>query len=95
VVLVKGSPRMSDARTKGADGDDRHGDTAVAGLMMWAAAREEAAPAAGESVAPSADTYRATGFGRGGSTSMFGKRADLQTSLVTPHARPGRHDGTR
>lgn len=50
VVLVAGSPRVSDVRTKGSDGGDRHGDAAVAGVLCWAAARQEAPPAAGESV---------------------------------------------
>jgi len=50
VVLVAGCPRMSDARTKGSDGGDRHGDAAIAGVLMWAAARQEAQPAAGETV---------------------------------------------
>lgn len=50
VVLVAGAPRVSDARTKGSDGGDRHGDAAVAGVLMWAAGRQEAPPAAGESV---------------------------------------------
>jgi len=95
VVLVKGSPRMSDARTKGADGGDRHGDTAVSGVLMWAAARQEAQPAAGESVEPEADTYRAAGFGRRASTSMFANRADAQRGAVSAAERPGRHDGTR
>ncbi|HEY4145178.1 hypothetical protein [Pinirhizobacter sp.] len=85
VVLVKGSPRMSDARTKGMDGGFRHGDTAVSGVLMWAAARDEVQPAAGESVAATAGTYRATGFGRGGVSSMFGKRADS----VGPQSRSG------
>jgi phage FluMu gp28-like protein len=94
VVLVKGSPRMSDARTKGADGGDRHGDTAVSGVLMWAAARQEAQPAAGESVEPDTDTYRAAGFGRR-STAMFGNRADAQRGVLSRAERPGRHDGTR
>ncbi|URX63264.1 hypothetical protein KR767_04125 [Luteibacter anthropi] len=86
VVLVKGSPRMSDARTKGMDGGFRHGDTAVSGVLMWAAARDEAQPSAGESVDASGDTYRPTGFGRAGSASMFGKRA----TLFGPESRSGR-----
>ncbi len=50
VVLVAGAPRVSDARTKGSDGGDRHGDAAVAAVLMWAAGRQETPPAAGESV---------------------------------------------
>lgn len=52
VVLVAGAPRVSEARTKGSDGGDRHGDAAVAGVLMWAASRQESPPAAGESVDP-------------------------------------------
>lgn len=95
VVLVKGSPRMSDARTKGSDGGDRHGDTAVSGVLMWAAAREEAQPAAGESVEADADTYRAAGFGRGRGSSMFANRVDALRGPVSASERPGRHDGTQ
>lgn len=83
VVLVKGSPRMSDARTKGSDGGDRHGDTAVSGVLMWAAAREETQPAAGESIEPDHDTYRAAGFARGQRNPMFADRAGARM-----HARP-------
>lgn len=50
VVLVAGCPRMSDARTKGSDGGDRHGDAAIAGVLMWAAVRQEGQPAAGETI---------------------------------------------
>lgn len=41
VVLSKGNPTMSDARVKGSDGLPRHGDSAIAGLLAWAATREE------------------------------------------------------
>ena len=43
VVLHKGVPAMSDARVKGSDGEFRHGDLAVAGVLGWAALREETA----------------------------------------------------
>lgn len=65
VVLVGGCPRVNDARTKGSDGGDRHGDAAIAGVMMWAAAREEAQPAAGETVeATAADLIPDSMLGR-------------------------------
>lgn len=35
VVLVKGRPAMADEETTGVDGQKRHGDTAVAGLLAW------------------------------------------------------------
>lgn len=50
VVLHQGSPRMSDGRDRGTDGMYRHGDSAIAGLMAWAAALEETEPAAGANI---------------------------------------------
>ncbi|SBW11992.1 Mu-like prophage FluMu protein gp28-like protein [uncultured Alphaproteobacteria bacterium] len=50
VVLHNGNPTMADTRIKGSDGLPRHGDTAIAGLLAWAATREEVAPPAGESI---------------------------------------------
>ena len=47
VVLHQGSPKMSDGRDRGSDGMYRHGDSAIAGLMAYAAALEEAEPPAG------------------------------------------------
>lgn len=44
VVLVNGQPKMSDARIKGSDGEYRHGDSAVSGVLAWAATRCEADP---------------------------------------------------
>lgn len=93
VVLVKGSPRMSDARTKGSDGGDRHGDTAVAGVLMWAAAREEAQPAAGESIEAAPGTYRATAFGRRLGSAMFGQRDDALYGPQRAVGRLGRPNG--
>lgn len=58
VVLVKGNPTMSPHRTKGSDGLFRHGDTAVAGMHAWAAARTEGQPAAGESIDPTPGDFR-------------------------------------
>lgn len=73
VVLVAGAPRVSDARTKGSDGGDRHGDAAVAGVLMWAACRQEAPPAAGESVdARPEDTLPEAMLGRR-RTILFGR----------------------
>lgn len=73
VVLVAGTPRVSDARTRGSDGEYRHGDAAVAGVLMWAAARQEAQPAAGETIEPpQRDGFRAPLVGRIQSQ-MFGR----------------------
>jgi len=50
VILIKGQPKMDDKHDKGSDGKQRHGDTAVAGVLVWAAANEEGEPAAGAQV---------------------------------------------
>ena len=44
VVLKNGYPGMDDGRDKGSDGEYRHGDGAVARVMLWAATRCEAGP---------------------------------------------------
>jgi phage FluMu gp28-like protein len=44
VVLDKGSPKMDEGRDKGSDGGQRHGDSAVAGVLAYAATRCEAGP---------------------------------------------------
>ncbi|MBN8885914.1 MAG: hypothetical protein J0I77_09360 [Rudaea sp.] len=88
VVLVGGLPRMSDARTKGSDGGDRHGDTAVGGVLMWAAAREEVQPAAGETVeANPNDALPEAMIGRRRAV-MFG-RGDDRHSRDLRRSRPG------
>jgi phage FluMu gp28-like protein len=43
VLLVRGRPAMDEKRVRGADGEPRHGDTAIAGVLAWAAAGEAAA----------------------------------------------------
>lgn len=50
VILVKGNPKMDDGRDKGSDGKQRHGDSAVAGLLSWAATLQEGQPPAGETI---------------------------------------------
>lgn len=50
VVLDKGRPKMSDGRDRGSDGKYRHGDSAIAGLLAYAAAKEEMEPGAGANV---------------------------------------------
>lgn len=64
VVLQGGRPRMDDGRDKGTDGQYRHGDSAIAGLMAWHAASQEGQPAAGATVEPTADVYKAPRIGR-------------------------------
>jgi phage FluMu gp28-like protein len=44
VILVKGNPTMDEGRDKGSDGGFRHGDSAIAGLLAWAATKCEAVP---------------------------------------------------
>lgn len=41
VVLSKGNPTMAATRFKGSDGLPRHGDSAIAGLLAWAATQSE------------------------------------------------------
>jgi phage FluMu gp28-like protein len=55
VVLNKGIPSIDDGRDKGSDGGYRHGDSAVAGVLAWAATRQEGQPAAGSTVEPEPD----------------------------------------
>jgi phage FluMu gp28-like protein len=57
VQLVRGRPTMADGRARGSDGGQRHGDSAIAGLMAWAAATMEAPPPAGETVDAPDDLY--------------------------------------
>jgi phage FluMu gp28-like protein len=53
VVLAAGRPGVADGKDKGSDGGDRHGDSAIAGLLAWQATLEDgAAESAGESVDP-------------------------------------------
>ncbi|MBS0367586.1 MAG: hypothetical protein JSS57_00130 [Proteobacteria bacterium] len=44
VVLDKGSPRMDEGKDKGSDGGQRHGDSAVAGVLAHAATRCDTGP---------------------------------------------------
>lgn len=39
VVLKRGVPGIDDGHDKGSDGGQRHGDSAVAGVLLWAASR--------------------------------------------------------
>lgn len=63
VILDKGQPRMDDKHDKGSDGGQRHGDTAISGVLAWAATLEEGEPAAGggpNNVDDVRELYRAT-----------------------------------
>lgn len=80
VILVNGQARVSDARVKGSDGHDRHGDAAIGGLLVWAASHSDVAPAAGAYVKPKPGTspYASECRGRGGRGALFGGRAEFQ-----------------
>lgn len=57
--VVKGIPLIPEARAKGADGQQRHGDAGVAILLAYAASCAEGEPPAGETVEAETGTYRA------------------------------------
>jgi len=87
VKLVKGRPTMDDGRDKGSDGKQRHGDSAIAGLLAWAATRQEGQPAAGESVDASGDEYRSSrGIDR---SSPGGRMFDRGSQRMFSHRRTG------
>ncbi|MGQ9370543.1 hypothetical protein [Azospirillum sp. A39] len=83
VVLSGGRPTMDPGKDKGSDGGQRHGDSAVAYVLAWAATLADAQPAAGATVDPDPETFvpeaaadRALGipmFVRR-AVSMFGRR---------------------
>jgi phage FluMu gp28-like protein len=59
IVLTKGIPGMDDKRDKGSDGGFRHGDTAVAGVLVWAASEAEGEPPAGATVEANPQNHKA------------------------------------
>jgi phage FluMu gp28-like protein len=63
VVLKKGIPGMDDQRSKGSDGQPRHGDSAIAGLMAWAATLAEGGPLEFESAGGTRQALGAYGSG--------------------------------
>lgn len=94
VVLVGGWPRVSDARSKGSDGHDRHGDAAVAGVLMWAATQCERVPSAGATAGKASP--RPSERMRHGrqSTALFGRKTGApQRASEAPEA-PERDDAT-
>jgi len=44
VEQISGIPKLPETKIKGADGEKRHGDGAVAGLLMWYASCQEGSP---------------------------------------------------
>lgn len=75
VILVKGRPTMDEGRDKGADGGYRHGDSAVAGVMAWAATREQGEPPAGETVISEGDPFEPEAMERRRRTTIFRRAA--------------------
>lgn len=76
VVLDKGTPRMDDKHDKGSDGGQRHGDTAVSGVLSWAATNEEGEPGVGATVEETdhQQTYRPNNMNnRPGIANLFGR----------------------
>lgn len=58
IQLVNGRPTVSDKRFKGEDGKFRHADSAIAGLLAWAATCEEGEPAAGANAEKDENVYK-------------------------------------
>lgn len=96
VILVNGQARVSEARIKGSDGHDRHGDAAIAGLLMWAASHSDAVPSAGEYAKPStgASPYGAQRPGRRLPGSLFGGREAFQNRANAAQEDGGSHKHT-
>lgn len=59
VVNTTNGPRMSEQRVKGSDGEPRHGDSAIAGVLAFAATKESGEPPAGATVEADKDLYDA------------------------------------
>ena len=96
VILVNGQARVSEARIKGSDGHDRHGDAAIAGLLMWAASHSDAVPSAGEYAKPSTgpSPYCAQRPGRRLPGSLFGGREAFQNRANAAQEDGGSHQHT-
>lgn len=74
VILKNGYPTMDAGKDKGSDGEQRHGDRAIARVLAWAATRQEGQPAAGESVDADADTMLPERMATRRRATMFGRR---------------------
>ncbi|MCC7484550.1 MAG: hypothetical protein IT529_06130 [Burkholderiales bacterium] len=75
VILRNGYPAMDDGRDKGSDGEYRHGDGAVARVLMWAATRAEGEPPAGAAVAAAPGTYEPGAMAGRVRTNLFRRAA--------------------
>ncbi len=75
VVLKNGYPTMDTGHDKGSDGEQRHGDRAIARVLAWAATRAEGQPPAGESVDPDESTTLPEGMAGRRRMTIFRKAA--------------------
>lgn len=75
VVLKNGYPTMDDGKDKGTDGQQRHGDRAIARVLAWAATRQEGEPPAGATVESTEDTYQPESMAGRRRTTMFRRAA--------------------
>jgi phage FluMu gp28-like protein len=63
VQVVKGVPKVPDnAHTKGSDGGNRHGDSAVSGCLAWFAKGMEAGPIEYQTVGPERESYNLSDY---------------------------------
>lgn len=91
VVVVKGNARVSDAKVKGSDGFNRHGDAAISGLLCWSATQDDVPAAAGATIPAKSETYAARRPGGVLETavrSIFGGRAGFRKRATAAHASP-------
>ncbi len=75
VILKAGYPMMDAGKDKGSDGEQRHGDRAIARVLAWAATRMEGQPPAGESVDPLEDAFLPESMGERRHMGMGFRRA--------------------
>jgi phage FluMu gp28-like protein len=67
--MEKGIARIPDERTTGADKGKRHGDSAIAGAMLWMATRTEGPAPAAVGQEPTKDDYRVERAAKSGARS--------------------------
>ena len=75
VVMTKGVAKVPEnARAKGVDGKQRHGDSAIAGVLAYAASKMDRQPAAGASIESDDQVYRPQAISGRPQIRMFGRR---------------------
>jgi len=82
LTTVAGNPRFDADRNEAG-----HADEFWAHMLALHAGETNLQPAAGESIEPDADTYRADGFGRGRRAAMFADRRDRVERAVSGSGR--------